>query len=294
VVVKRIPAIRASISTTVSCRAFCAGLTLLVLALPVTSSLAGEFLSAGEVAAVSGGSAATFWLGYRAKNCDSTRAPLLKGPLPLESSIQTFFGGHYQSGKRNIFDDDMGGAITPIAMGTMLSAADLAWPQGEREKAALQDCFLFLCGLAATDGVTGIAKQLVSRPRPYMTLVPIDQVVRRGFQSDRTSFFSGHASSAFFSAAFLNLRLRCIMRNELTSDEYHNWRWAPPSLLFGWASVVGLSRIHAYKHYVSDVLVGSLAGYLIAELFFSFNESRAAYSSAPGSSEILLRLHFPL
>jgi membrane-associated phospholipid phosphatase len=256
------------------------------------SPLAGEFLSVGEVTAVTGGTGTAYWLGHRALDFDTTRTSLLKGPLPLESSIQRFFGGHYRHGKRNFFDDKMGSAYIPLTTGTLLLAANLVWPQMDREKGTLQDLFLFLSGLAATKGVTDLTKGLVKRPRPYMTLVPIDQMERRGSRRDRSSFFSGHSSSAFFSAAYVNLRLRSIMRTELTSDEYHDWRWAPPSVLFGLASFVGLSRIHAYRHYFSDVLVGALAGYLVAELFFSFGENSSTHETESDSHHTLLRFHF--
>ena len=253
-----------------------------------------EFLSAGEIAAISGGAGATFLLGRRALACDTTRASFLKVPLPLESSIQRFFGGRYRGGKRNFLDDDMGGAYTPLAAGVVLSAIDLAWARADTEQETIQDLFLFLSGITATKGVTDIAKGIVRRSRPYMTLAPIDQLEPRGVRSDRTSFFSGHASAAFFSAAYLNLRLRSIMRIELSPAEYHDWRWAPPTVLFGWASFVGLSRIHAYKHYPSDVLIGAAAGYLIAELFYSLGERGSSRTASDDHRRTMFRVSFAI
>ena len=174
----------------------------------------------------------------------------------------------------------MGGVFTPLAAVTLLLTADLAWPQADRDKESAEDVFLFLSGLAATEGVTNIAKGLISRPRPYMTLIPADQGERRGFRSDRSSFFSGHTSSAFFSAVYLNLRLRNIMRAVLTASEYDSWRWAPPTVLFGWATFVAGSRVQAYRHYPSDVVFGALAGYLVAELFYSWGRGSSEYSTS--------------
>ena len=62
------------------------------------------------------------------------------------------------------------------------------------------------------------------------------------------------------------------MRQRLHDDEYKSWNWAPPLVLFGWSSYVGWTRIHSYKHYFSDVAIGALAGFLIAELFYSFGD----------------------
>ena len=63
------------------------------------------------------------------------------------------------------------------------------------------------------------------------------------------------------------------MRQELHPGEYRDYRWAPPTLLFSWATFVGWSRIHAYKHFVSDVLVGAAVGVLMAELFYRFADT---------------------
>ena len=277
-------------------RGFVAALTLIVVCLffPATSPHAEDFLSAGEVAAIAAASGAAWWLSDQTVKYDTMRAPLIKGPLPLETSIQRFLGGQYKPGKRNFLDDHLGSAMTPIAAGTMLTAANLAWPRDDRGKETLQDFFLFFSGLAATKGVTGLAKGIFNRPRPYRTIPPSDVREQHGFSTDRTSFFSGHTSAAFFSAAYLNLRLRCIMRAEQSPGDYDDWRWAPPTVLFSWASLVGLSRIHAYKHYLSDVLVGALAGYLVAELFYSFVENGESLGSDSGGGQSLLTLRIPL
>lgn len=272
------------------CRATC--LIVILTFLTPYLAKADQFLSTGEVAAITAGSGGVFWLGQQIIHGDNTRTPLLKGPLPLEASIQRFFGGRYEQGKRNFLDDSKGSVLTPLTTGSMLMAANLAWPESDRGKATLQDMFLFISGLAATKGVTDMAKGLTNRPRPYMTLVPNDKGERRGLPFDRSSFFSGHTSSTFFSAAYLNLRLRSIMRAEMTRDEYRRWRWAPPTVLFSWSSFVGLSRVHAYRHYLSDVLIGALAGYLIAELFSSFGENSSISDSDP--HPVLFRLRIPL
>ena len=265
-------------------------LTCLCLTLSAASPVAEDFLSAGEVAAITAASGAAWWLSDRIMRYDTLRAPLIKGPLPLETAVQRFFGGQYKPGKRNFLDDHLGSAMTPIATGTMLTAANLAWPRDDRSKETLQDLFLFATGLAATKGITGLAKGIVSRPRPYRTVPPAGVREKNGFSTDRASFFSGHTSSAFFSAAYLNLRLRSIMRAEQSPDEYDDCRWAPPTVLFSWASFVGLSRIHAYKHYLSDVIFGALAGYLMAELFYSLGDDGEVPASTAGVTQNLLSL----
>ena len=89
-------------------------------------------------------------------------------------------------------------------------------------------------------------------------------------QNDFHSFFSGYASNAFYAMTFLNLRVRSIMRREMSADDYRRWRWISPTFAFGWASFVALSRIQACRHFLSDVTAGAVAGALIATLYYSF------------------------
>jgi len=268
-------------------------LVVLIWIAPGRSLLADDFLSSGEVSAIAGSSLSLCWLAYELRDLDTNRTPLIKSPLPLEASIQRFIGGKCRPGKRNFLDDIKGSVYTPAAFGLILAATDLSWPRVDKGKETSQDIFLYLTGFTATIGITHTAKAIFSRPRPYTLLGPPDRPIRRGFHDDRSSFFSGHASGAFFAATFLNLRLRTTMRSELSWSEYDSWRWVPPTVLFGWASFVGMSRIHAYKHYLSEVLIGALAGYLLAELFFLFGET--SYS-ASGSElhRMVFRLSFPL
>jgi membrane-associated phospholipid phosphatase len=261
-----------------------------VMAMPVSSEAAEEFLTTGEVVAITGGAVATAGLGQLLKNIDSTRTPLIKGPLPLESSLQRWLGGKCGEGKRNFLDDRSGSMFTPAAAGLVLLSSNLAWPRADQGREAAQDMFLFGMGLFTTKGITGLAKSIVARPRPLLCLEP-DLAAGREvakYSYDHSSFFSGHTSGAFFSCAFLNLRLRAIMRSELHDSEYRNYRWAPPTLLFGWATFVGWSRIHAYKHYVSDVVVGAAVGTLMAELFYSFADDYDQSSGADNPAPMLI------
>ncbi len=250
-----------------------------IVAASLASPVAGEdFLSTGDVATITGSTVGLFLLESLVGEVDSSDRAVIRGPLPLEASIVRFLGGTYRPGKSNFFDDTRGSVITPASFGLALFSVDRAWPRSDVGKESAQDMFLYISGLAATKATTGIAKGLFARPRPMMALEPelASTRVNPDYSFDNQSFFSGHTSSAFFSAAFLNLRMRAIMRTELSADDYRAWHWAPPAFLFGWASAVGVSRVHAYKHYPSDVLIGALAGYLLAELFYSFGDESAA------------------
>lgn len=77
---------------------------------------------------------------------------------------------------------------------------------------------------------TEIFKKAVGRTRPD--------------GSDRLSFPSGHASSAFALAT--------------VAERHYGWKVGVPSYLA--ASAIGLSRIERSKHYLSDVLAGATLG----------------------------------
>ena len=153
--------------------------------------------------------------------------------------------------------------------------ADLKWPQADKQgKLAVQNLFLYGAGLLATKGVTDLTKGIVARPRPLPCLEPELAGLRTNIDHayDHNSFFSGHASSAFFAMTFLNKRIRAIMRNEMTVGKYDKYSWVSPAFSFSWATFVGWTRIHAYKHFPTDIIVGAAAGILMAELFYSFND----------------------
>lgn len=251
---------------------------------------AQEYLSTGEVASIAGGTGAVLGLNYLVGKPDSSRRPLIGGPLPMEASLQRWLGGQCSIGKRNFLDNSAGSAYTPVAAAFLLASVDLSWPRHETGKELGQDMFLYTSGLLVTKGVTGLLKNIVARPRPLLCLEPelASQRTEIDYRYDRQSFISGHTSSAFFASAYLNLRLRTIMRHELHPGEYRDYRWVPPTVLFSWASFVGWSRIHAYKHFVSDVVVGAAVGVLMAELFYNFANDPKTTAIESGKAPILV------
>jgi membrane-associated phospholipid phosphatase len=115
------------------------------------------------------------------------------------------------------------------------------------------------------DGVTGVLKGLLGRSRPYVTLDsnPRDFKFGTGFTDPgRTSFPSGHATSAFAAAA------------AVTAE---TGRWWPRStrivgpLMYGGATMVGLSRMYHNKHWLSDVIVGAAIGTFSGQKVAQFN-----------------------
>lgn len=269
-------------------------ITLTVVTAPEAADV--DYLEFGDLAAITAASASAIYIGSRLTSFDSTKKSLVTGPLPLESSLQSFLGGRCSLGKSNFLDGRKGAAYTPTFAIAGLIGANAAWPREKRGKDILQDAFLLGSGLAATKGITDMVKGLVARQRPLPSLHPdlARQRTSSDFRFDHQSFFSGHTSSAFFSSLFLNKRIRAVMRQELTNNEYRRYRWAPSVTFIGWASFVGWSRIHAYRHYLSDVLAGAALGYAMSELFFSFTDENTSVSSGGRTTPMFIRLSFPL
>ena len=101
---------------------------------------------------------------------------------------------------------------------------------------------LYMAVSTATTYLLNLAiKQLVRRPRPFLTdprLVPV-------YRPGEYSFPSGHTSSAFSAVTSL-------------SRAYPKWYVIAPSFL--WAAGVGYSRMYLGVHYPTDVTAGAVLG----------------------------------
>ncbi len=272
------------------------GVTLTVC-MPCANTLAGErdYLSGGEAAGIGASSLATFFVGYRVRHSDDGDGPRWRDPLPIETSISRWLGGEPKLGKRNFLDDNFGSAISTLIGGGLVLATDLSYPVDDRAHDVLQGQFLYYFGSLANKGLTDMFKGTFRRKRPFVFLAPELAAQREGpvHPEDNRSFYSGHASSAFYAMTFLNKRVRSTMRREMSLSDYHEWRWVPSVVTYGWASVVALSRIQAYRHYLSDVAVGAIAGTLVATLFYSFDDDlEPPDDPTVGTTPMMFRVSF--
>lgn len=93
------------------------------------------------------------------------------------------------------------------------------------------------------------------------------------------SFFSAHAANSFGIAGSSWFGLKnCLIGSQNTckcklSNEnlckYYAW------VMFTWAALVGISRIFVGKHYLGDVIVGTIVG-ILGGIFFGWLASRIA------------------
>lgn len=100
-----------------------------------------------------------------------------------------------------------------------------------------------------------LLKVLVARPRPYTVLPTLEVIVNRPHD---WSFPSGHACSSFAAACSLWRSLR---------EKRLDWlRWCALIVAF----LIAFSRLYAGVHYPTDVLCGSLIGFIGSGLVWRY------------------------
>ena len=117
--------------------------------------------------------------------------------------------------------------------------------------------------VAYTKVVTGVAKGLFSRSRPFVGAGPFagEPGSFDGVHS-RTSMPSGHTARAFAIASVL-------------AHQADRWYVSAPA--YGLAASVGMERIRSGDHWLTDVAVGGALGYFIG---------RVVSSAPPASNEV--------
>jgi membrane-associated phospholipid phosphatase len=103
-------------------------------------------------------------------------------------------------------------------------------------------------------GITGVLKGTMGRARPFVTndTNPADFRLVGGFgNSNRQSFPSGHTTTAFAVASSVTSEIRRLHPSAV--------KFVAP-VMYGGATMVGLSRMYHNKHWASDVVLGAGIG----------------------------------
>ena len=172
---------------------------------------------------------------------------------------------------------------TPILFDALILAA---W-QHESELAAIEMIFIHAEVIATTLSLQTLANVLVSRERPYGRTCggggpdDFDEDIFFCNSPDRYySFFSGHTSQAFASAAVL---CSFHMNMPLLGDGPEN-TLLPCITGFTIAAATGVFRILGDMHYASDVLtgaaVGTTVGFLLPWLLHFTRASRTTRTTS--------------
>lgn len=130
-------------------------------------------------------------------------------------------------------------------------------------KEALAFSLMYLETNILNGAATMLAKGLASRIRPFVYNPDAPQNMKVGKQEARKSFFSGHTSIAFTNAVFLST----VYAEYYPGSDWKPVMWAGT---LSAASLVGILRVVAGKHFPTDVLtgaiVGSAIGYLVPQI----------------------------
>lgn len=133
----------------------------------------------------------------------------------------------------------------------------LGWKKGLVVTAAAALTFAFC------DQFSNIVKHAVCRIRPLNDEFMITSGLHVLEQGGGYSFFSAHAANAF--------GLTCSTFTGMCAgyDPKPSWLKAYGTWMFFWAAMVAISRIFVGKHYLGDVIVGSIVG-SIGGLIFGY------------------------
>jgi membrane-associated phospholipid phosphatase len=118
-----------------------------------------------------------------------------------------------------------------------------------------------------SSGITGLLKGTLGRARPFVTndTNPRDFKFGKGFSSsDRQSFPSGHTTTAFAAASSVTSEVRRL---------WPKYTWYVAPVLYGGATLVGVSRMYHNKHWASDVVLGAGIGTFAGLKVVRFNHT---------------------
>ena len=179
----------------------------------------------------------------------------------------------------NFFDGGLGSSYTFITTGVVVTGLNLV--EGTSLQKTGNQLFIFLNGALANKYLTSSFKHAFSRRRPLLEFADTaDKAELSAKHKNHESFYSGHASTASFSAAFLRRRIsQSLQRCEHTGIK-SGYQWLTGITLYSGAAYVAYSRIQIDKHYFTDVVTGMIMGTLFEEIYYRFNQKHwNSYSS---------------
>lgn len=123
--------------------------------------------------------------------------------------------------------------------------------------------------IACSDQLANLFKDSFERLRPFREPALEGLISKVGKSGGTYGFFSGHASSAVALATFLWF----ILRDQLKTLGF---------VMIVWAILVAYSRVYLGVHYLGDVLMGAVMGFLLGLGFawvYAFAKARYGVST---------------
>lgn len=208
----------------------------------------------------------------------------------------------------NFFQGDLGSLWSPLftSAAALLTAAGTAGADAYRDTATRALPLLWVA-VAGNSLPTQIAKKSFGRERPFLKFDNQRGIDEFGIDDDaRQSFYSGHASTGFLSAAFLDPVVADVVRStvpdysllEGTSWGLRLLRLGQGLAFYGLAAAVSYSRIEIDQHYMTDVLAGAVVGTVHGQLLYHWSYRRPTdgavpvVSAMPGGYGVVLSWNF--
>ena len=145
----------------------------------------------------------------------------------------------------------------------LLGAGLMIWRCGWKKGLAM--VLLTALAILCVDQFANLIKNLVARPRPcndaFMNAMGHRLLEGR---SRSYSFFSAHAANAIAFAICSAHALHPGTKRAKAKNGRDTLSTVYAVIISIWAAMVGLSRVFVGKHYLGDVLVGFIAGGIIA------------------------------
>ncbi|MCZ6676173.1 MAG: phosphatase PAP2 family protein [Candidatus Poribacteria bacterium] len=198
--------------------------------------------------------------------------------------------------KSDNFLNGSGGSLsTPLAVAAIITG--LNWSEDRPWRQTGTELLIFANGGIANGFLTQSVKRGFSRRRPILEFAsPTDRAELDAKATNHKSFYSGHTSTAFYSASFLRRRISQSLARHGHTGIRSGYQWLTGIALYGWASYVGYSRIEIDKHYFSDVVAGALMGVLFEEVYYRFNSkhwnTHAAWTLTPQVTSESIGVYF--
>jgi membrane-associated phospholipid phosphatase len=149
--------------------------------------------------------------------------------------------------------------------GSLIAAAVLFGAGHAADRPQLSELGLHTAQAIAVAGASTVPVKLaVGRARPHESPHdPYDLRWGRGTEGDRfQSFPSAHSAAAFAAAS--------LLAAELAERHPHSRRWVTP-LLYGSATLGGVSRLFHEEHWASDVATGAIIGIVAGRQTFRYH-----------------------
>jgi membrane-associated phospholipid phosphatase len=206
----------------------------------------------------------------------------------------------------NFFNDGIGEVFAPlVASSAIIAVASSLGGRTAYTDGITRAVPMLWIGIAGDQLPVAIFKKSFGRERPYLKFD--NQLVLQELgvnDTARESFYSGHATTAFFTATFADAVIADIVRS-MGHPDYGlvdgSWserlvRFGQVVGLYGLAFAVAYSRIEIDQHYMTDVLfgaaVGSAHGYLTYRWGYRREAPAVAVAGLPGGYGLTVSWRF--